>query len=363
MKQRIAIVADGVSGSYLSQKWLEWGFDVTLIEVASPLAFPPAETEWVYHGNGECFEKGGLVYGPELRDLYWSLSKETHECLASWLKKLGAEFSRSQLWWLGKSEDEIQQLKKSETQTSRFLSAPDTLAELPYQGALEEDCLRFNRASVQEAALEKLKEYERFRFLPGCSLPSIATTDKMGVEIKVKQEVLQFDFAFWLCPQAPDFETLKDTYIPVTLNSFRYPQGGTIPDAEAFIFHLGADYCLKELGGLRVGSFRSLFSDGSVGLKQEVDAVSQSHLEKFFTSMNWIDSESSQVFANLTAVTCDGLPIVGPISGAPNVVFVGGFAARESNLIYAILDRVSKGVREDGKYEGLEPFSPRRFLQ
>ncbi len=156
------------------------------------------------------------------------------------------------------------------------------------------------------------------------------------------------------------FPFLGDKWIACTLSSFLYP-AGKVPEGSLFLFNQGADFAVREGKNLRIGSFRSLYSDRGVGFHDEPDEVTRKNTQAFFSEMGWIAPGAGDPKRQIATLTCDGLPLIGPLPEEPGVFVVGGFSGRGANFLFAVLEKLADALAGRGAQISLEPYSTKRF--
>jgi glycine/D-amino acid oxidase-like deaminating enzyme len=65
--------------------------------------------------------------------------------------------------------------------------------------------------------------------------------------------------------------------------------------------------------------------------------------------------------AAVQSVSCDGLPLAGPVPGHPRILIAGGFGTNTPGLALAAAEVVAQLIAH-GRAVHAAPFTPRRFL-
>lgn len=276
----------------------------------------------VYEGNGERKESSERVYGPELTRSLWKLSHANFAVARTLGQAAQAVWSDAGTVWQGAPDPEPGLVMK--------------------RSALEQ----FLASQVGEGAIRagwdwRIRKNGSFDFQVG------------GLQTRI---VCLVGDAF-----RPElFPFFSDKWIPCTLSSFVYTPRA-VPPGSLFLFNGGADFALREGDKLRVGSFRNLYSDQGVGFHDEPDEVTRQNTEQFFLERGWISPPEWEARLQVGTVTCDGLPLIGALPEEPGVFVAGGFAGREANFLFAVLDKLTDALAGRGLDPGLEPYSTKRF--
>ena len=89
--------------------------------------------------------------------------------------------------------------------------------------------------------------------------------------------------------------------------------------------------------------------------------MTRQNTQSFFSELGWIARGEVDARLQIATLTCDGLPLVGPFPEDPGVFLVGGFAGREANFLFAVLDNLADALADRGVEPLLEPYSTKRF--
>ena len=88
------------------------------------------------------------------------------------------------------------------------------------------------------------------------------------------------------------------------------------------------------------------------------EALLEANLQEFAPAAKLVVHERGSA---VQSVSCDGLPLAGPVPGHPRILVMGGFGLDTPGLSLAAAEVVAQLIRT-GRAEHAAPFSPRRFL-
>ncbi len=276
---------------------------------------------FVHEGNGEAHAKAEKIFGKERAESLWTLSKRNFAAARSLGLAAGALWSESGTIWPDSPTEPGLVLRRSVLE--KYLS------------------VQTGKNAARDGWDSRIRKHGPFDF-------------EVGGE-RAKTVCLLGD-AFR--PELSPF--LKDKWIPCTLSSFAYPTG-TVPEGSLFLFHSGADFAVREGNALRVGSYRNLYSERGVGFHEQPDQLTRENTQTFFSKMGYIGPKEVDSRLQIATLTGDGLPLVGPFPEDPGVFLVGGFAGREANFLFAVLDNLADALADRGVEPLLEPYSTKRF--
>jgi hypothetical protein len=295
--------------------------------VAAAFAVPEPrapESLVVYEGNGEWRPTAEKIYGKELADQIWSVSKRNYSMARELGKSAGALWSEDGTRWPNAPESKEPGLVLRRPQLEQFLAS-----------------------HVGAGALRASWDWR---------IRSVSPFEHEVSGLKTKTVCLVGD-AF-----RPElFAFLRDKWVACTLSSFVHAAGVGVEQGSFFLFNGGADFAVREGQTLRVGSFRNLHSDRGVGFHDEPDELTRTSTEAYFTKDRWIVAGQGKPHLEIATLTCDGLPLIGPLPEAPGVFLAGGFSGRAPNFLFAVLEDLSDALAGRGTPEGLEKFSTKRF--
>jgi glycine/D-amino acid oxidase-like deaminating enzyme len=289
--------------------------------------------EAVYLGNGERREIAARVFGKSVSESLWALSEANYSLAERMLSKLGVPFEAN-----GFSHDAGNALEEKEKglcfssqALARALTAPGNAPR------------RFHRVTRLESSR---------------GLDSVVT-------LETAQGTVQQEAPMIVCVteaiEHGAISPLSDKRIPISLTYAAIPRTRTSECSIGF-YNDGAEYCFSAPAHTVLGSFRNLYLDRGVGLHQDPDPVTQAQLVPYFSSLGRIQSADSIAWGvRFESVSCDGLPLVGPLPGLPGVIFVTGFAARAACFLFAVAQDLS-GVLLKAEASRLEVFSTRRLI-
>ncbi len=330
MKTKLTILGDGWSGRLLADALKRRDQECELWLSETPV--PPPDTTPVYLGTGDTAETARKIFGEPLFSMVWGLSSENHQLARARLSGLGVAFREGGVLRAGGTKDVGLSFSARALETA--------LDSKPVAG-------RF-REIESLSALGNLEFGARLNTAQG-------PVDLRSPLIVVATESFSLGAIPWL----------SDKRIPVTLSSFHVDKAAlSVPPTESVVhfFNGGAEAAVLGESGGRFISYRNLWSDRGVGLKDEIDPVTESNLRNFFSQQGWFPpSVSLRGELSIESVTCDGLPILGPLPGHSGIVFALGFGARTACLFFAVAEILADALT-GGTSEKLDRFSTRRLI-
>ena len=279
----------------------------------------------IHVGNGEKQSVARQIFGKGLADEVWEISRRNME-LAGVL--MGAK--ESSLSWWEKKNGGSYQIEAQER--SLLISEPieNSIRSAMVKRITKEGPLRF--------ATELQVDGETIRVM---SDVVILLSDRLAIEL---------------------LPNIRDKLVPVTLSSFMFPKATREPIGYS-VFNNGIDFAIGAGDFLRLGSYRNLFEDRAVGFHAAADEITRKSILSFFSGLKWIAADAtSETNLSIESISCDGLPIVGPLPDLPGVYAVGGFSARPLNFAFAVAESLAGKL--SGKPGGLslDRFSTKRFV-
>lgn len=115
-------------------------------------------------------------------------------------------------------------------------------------------------------------------------------------------------------------------------------------------------------GAVWLSGSRDLPVRDELGARRETTPAVQALLERELHA--WKSFASHRVvrrWAGVQAVSCDGLPLAGPVPGRPRLLVLGGFGMEGLGMTLAAADVVAELIRT-GRAAHAGAFTPRRFL-
>lgn len=330
---KITVLGDGWSGRLLAAALQNRG-QACELWLSENQSFPTPDLIPFFIGNGETPDTARKILGAELQTALWALSECNAEIAIDTFAKLSIVHSPTGL------------VRAYGARESGWSFSADAL-----ERGLAPACQvagRFRRL-VSLVAHGNLDFGARLATADG-------ETDLHSPLLVVASDYFSLEAIPWL----------SDKRIPVTLSSFRLPAGAVHPPSgprgAIHHFNAGAEFAVAGEGGWRFGSYRNLWADRGVGVNDTVDSVTESNIRSFFSKAGWFSPEASwQPELSVESVTCDGLPIVGPLPGQTGIVFAIGFGARTANFIFAVAEHLADAL-VGKKVEALDRFSTRRLV-
>ncbi len=329
-ESEILVVGGGLWGLLLSERLSRKTTSLCFLPTPEPSHLAPPLP--VHIGTGEPPRNAEKVFGESLFRAVWSASEKNMQIAKSLCADLGVDCQLDTLIW------EEGTLERSQ--------------------ALQLDFQALQKALRKKLESRKIAIHAVEKPIQVSGAQPFKYTLRGGSGL-----TYQSSLVIWL--DEPNlgnfFASFKDKLIPATLSSFLYPAS---PKTQGVLhlFNKGADFAAVEPTGLRLGSYRNLYSDTGVGLREGIDPKTLQGVKAFFKTKKWIgDEEPLQSFVNWEHLSCDGLGCVGSLSEAPGVYVAAGFAGRMQNFIFLISEAMARWASGE-KFSDLDVFSPRRFV-
>lgn len=349
------VLGHGWLASLAASELKRAGVSVRLAFPASPVPSPALPA---YLGNGECRAKAGAVYGETLSESLWEFSSENLSVAREIAGSLGRP---AEARWIARTSGELDWLERSrrkgdvmerESRDGGSLRTP----------ALQIDYEKLDRHIVGDLATGACVE----RWSEISSIAAGGSRD--GVTVRARHAGSEFEWRATVVvvtetPLATEWlPWLADKWIFVTLSSFLCPARRALPSAVC-LWNLGADFAVAEGGSHWLGSFRSLHSDSAIGVLGRAENKARDAVTRFFSRDGWIDVRAPTTDRwGVAGLACDGVPVVGSVPSLPSVYVLGGFAGRPQNFAFAACRKLARGLAGKAGFEGLAPFSARRFV-
>jgi hypothetical protein len=322
-------------------------------------------------GNGECFASAQQIFGQEMAESFWQISRRNFDRAKQGLAQLNVTASPGNVYWFAANDREKVLLEKSIASGEMSLEEG---AVKNQQGArsfalvAKSPCLQFSHELFASSAQDQLAA-------DGISIQKISSLNSVGKKGALRY-VLQYADAsgtkeiesslvlfFDDILIASLFPSCADKIIPVTLSSFLFAKKKDLPLRGA-IFNNGADFAYNDPQGWCLGSYRNLFEDKAVGVKNQADPVTLKGVKSFFSSMDWIDplAEPLEQRLSIESISCDGLPVVGALADLPGIYVGGGFSARSANFLFEVVAKLASGILGREGFSDLTLFSTKRFI-
>lgn len=321
----VLLVGDDWTLNVFADSFSKKGVSPKVLQLKTPLTVYSG-LQSVFVGNGDPKDRVTKTMGPELANSLWRISEANYEMGKEFFSKQNIEiYEKGLLRWEGSTS--LGEAKGFSFDTEKI----KTLRKADHFGEVER--------------IERLSSLQ------------------MGVRLKGQAEPLVAPIIVFLSDFAAHekFNFLWDKLIPVTLSTFGYPIQ-QCPEFSMSIHNQGADFAIRFNKQIHLGSYRNLYEDKGVGLKETADPVTLKNCAKYFGDMKWVDpGKKPETTLAIEGLSCDGLPLVGTLPEAPGVYIVGGFSARTSNFIFEIAHILSSSILSDGKTPSLDPFSLKRL--
>jgi len=359
----IVVIAEGWEGLWLAKQLSQRQKLTVLYRPQMPLGLP------VHLGNGELYEVALRTMGKDIAGPLWELSKDNLNRAKAQIGKWVQTYEKEQLYFLSEPNQKEYAQQSAEKESLYSVSEEKIythLGEREFLGVLKGPSLCLDFEAFQDALAKDLRA--------GGFLQSVAQIQSVeskgfgqheinferGKEAKkITATVVIVVGDTLLCALFPK---LNEKIIPITLSTFCYESAPSIHNLGMAIFHSGADFAFVEEDGLRLGSFRNLYSDKGVGIQDTIDPTTQSGIQGYFSKMDWISAEPTESYINYESVSCDGLPVVSALSESPGIFVAGGFAGRAANYWFSVSDTLVKGLLDKASFDPIQQFSLKRML-
>lgn len=325
-------MGSGWEAAYVTYLFALAGVNVIPIEKKQTFEVP---SEVITIGNGDLLRRAEQALGePLARDL-WKISKQSAARAKQLFEKLSFAHQTTDAHWLDDSENE-------KLVESGLAFAP---------GAL-----RLTLHAATQAKNRIVSDATSFSF-SGQGVEVLVKNGGVAKRISCERVFLLEDEA--ILKLSP---SMKEELIPVTLSLFEEKSEAAAPPGY-FLFHSGADFAFVNSGKILMGSFRNLFADKAVGFLKNYDPATWKGVSQFFSKRGWVKPSASPSRPILKGVSlsCDGLPLVGPLRDSPSVFVSTGFSGRDVNFQFEVLAQVVDSLVKGTPLE--TPLSSnRRFL-
>ena len=335
----VCVVGDGGEAAYAAYLFAEAEIKVVQISSANPAR------EWqevITIGNGDLLRRAELAIGEKNARELWQISKKNAGRATQLFSKLKLPTQKITTFWIYDSKNETEMAEASAKSDVTYHRGND-----PRLGKfVSEKSESFDPTSL----ITRLKAAQSWPILRGefsTLLRSISCERTL---------ILDDAITLKLSP------SMKEELIPVTLSLFEEPLDSSAPQGY-FLFHSGADYALTSEGKIVMGSFRNLYEDKAVGRLAQYDPVTWKGVSQFFSKKKWMrpHAQPSSFYLKAASLSCDGLPLVGPLRDSPALFISTGYAARAANFQFEVLAQLVNSLAQGGTLDS--PLtSNRRFL-
>ena len=325
----------------------------------------------VHIGNGETFERTRLAMGDTLAKKLWDLSSESFKKLKALTTRLNMPLIEGKVLWYAQDEASRKLLEATirHNPVAESLKGPEWLrqGQRKFEAVVSESAMQFSPAKLsqvlgvkfveQEVHTERIEKLERIE-------------SHQGMEYRVhykaggKPHHLNVNLVALISDRISTalFPSMREKWIPVSLSSFTF-KSKTHKEFIAALFNGGADFAVRSGGQLRLGSYRNLFEDKSVGIKSEADPATLAGVSDFFGNLDWIYREAPiGTYLSVDSISCDGLPIVGPVGEFPGVHLMAGFSARPQHYLFEVAEQWARAVAKGEPAAKLEFLSTKRWV-
>jgi len=325
----------------------------------------------VHIGNGETYERARLALGDSLAKQLWDLSTESYKKLKALITKLNLPLTEGKTLWFAQDEASRKLLEATIRQNpvAESLKGPEWLrqGQRKFESVVSERALSFSPGKLSQVLGVKFVEQE-IRAEKIESLDKIET--HQGMEYRVhyhaggKPHHVDVSLVALLSDRLPTtlFPSMRDKWIPVTLSSFVF-KAKTHKEFILALFNGGADFAVRAGNNLRLGSYRNLFADKAVGVKTEADAATLAGVRDFFGVLDWVYPEGPlSTHLSVESISCDGLPIVGPVSEFAGVHLLAGFGGRPNHYLFEVGEQWARAVAKAETAPKLDFISTKRWV-
>lgn len=357
MKNKFPILLLGDRGdwkaAYVYHRLRVAGVEVLFLRQPNPLSatLPPL----CLSGNGECYAIAARTLGRELADWYWDLSRRSGQHL----ERVGATLVPID-WHV--SEKRVDLLRESAATHDDWISEAVRGDETVFtqRGRYFEPFVQKLWADLDRPDSKSLTlSVENVELQTEGGFGVSATFLAAGRQVKIRSEIALV-VSEWAAPRL--FPWLRDKWIPVTLSTFSAP-AIDLESTKHSIYSMGADHLFDTGEGRRLWSYRSLFEDSAVGAHSERNFRAEegwrSLLRGRERSAARVELASEPV---LEAISCDGLPIAGPLPFSPSIFVLGAFAGRANNFFVALADGWVENILKSNASDIIGPASIRRLF-
>lgn len=370
IKPNVLVVGERWTASVLAYQLLGQGitpkvFFLNGFEEAEKVDLP------VHIGNGESYERARLALGDGLARKIWELSSESFKKLKALMTRLNSPVTEGKTLWFAQDDTSRKLLEATvrHNPVAESLKGPEWLRQggRKFECVVSEPALLFSPAKLsqvlgtkfveQEVRTEKIDSLDKIDPHQGMEYRVHYHSGGKAHHIDVSLVALSSDR---LSPTL--FPSMKDKWIPVSLSSFTF-KAKTHKEFLISLFNGGADFAVRSGGQLRLGSYRNLFEDKAVGVRTEPDPATLSGVTDYFGNLDWIYSEPPQAkYCTVDSISCDGLPIVGPVGEYPGVHLLAGFGGRPQHYLFEVAEQWAKAVAKGEPSPKLEFLSTKRWV-
>lgn len=365
----VLVIGDEFTSHFLVGALHEAGVSAQGICLKSPIPnYVESGPETVFYGLGDPYGLLEKNAGETLAKDIWSASAQNFSSAADFLKKLNVEFSSVPLYRFGNSDVDKQRFDwtAQSWEKAQLLKSVDWMAK-PFKAILREPAISFDGGKFCQA----LKAQSQRLNLSIATASSVTEIKKVGnfqcvTVCKDDEHLFELESNLVIIatprimPERVPF--LENKWIPISLSNYLCDTT-TNNDFSMGLFNGGADYVATGAEGYRFGSLRNLHSDKAVGFHAQLDPKTIEGIAAFFPTLGFnFKASELRVCQDIQAVTCDGLPIVGPPPQSPEILLVGGFAARRWNFIFWVAQHLISGILGKSSFERLGIFSTKRFV-
>ena len=362
----VLVIGNWWTGPLLAHALSKHGLEATVYSLGERKETEPTHVA-AHMGNGEIPETAFLTLGEATAMRVWEISANNLQRAKVWMQELGVPFRERETIWFAASARERELLAASAKRLPHRCTFWESGPLLEQAGHHFEAVLT---APGLELDLEDWRCAAESRY-PVQVIDRLIKIDKAPnldywVRTETRGQAQEQRFSLVIVAterlEVGAFPSFSDKWIPVTLSSFTWPRTDSTELAVA-LFNGGADFAVGNESTFRMGSFRNLYEDKSVGVRTEVDPVTLRNVSRFFGGLGWIDPTAPfRSHLSVEAISCDGLPIAGATADLPGVYLVGAFSGRAPNFIFEVAEQLALGISTDRGYGGLSLFSTKRFL-
>jgi glycine oxidase len=263
-----------------------------------------------------------------MRQIY-DFSRENTALLAGLVDRCGS-------WWVASSPQEVQELEANRA----ALASVGVASELR---TAAEACRALGATGLGPALFlpedGRVQVEQAIAALEARAVAAGAEIRRSGQAAHVEAAVTVVAAGAWSSDVHPWFDGL--------VHGIREQvRVGTVSTRETGVFRAGQGYVFGAVRGgeLRLGGARWATPHLEVGEREPVVVdVVQQKLDAF-AKRAWPASEVASRHAYISAGTCDGLPLIGPIPGSPDIVACAGFGGNDWGLALRAARAVADGL-------------------
>lgn len=369
-KPNVLIVGERWSASVLAYQLMSQGVAPKLFFLEGSDDLEKVDLP-VHIGNGETYERARLAMGDALARKLWDISSESYKKLKALMTRLNIPLTEGKTLWFAGDESSRKLLEATvrHNPVAESLKGPEWLRQgtRKFEAVVSEPALQFSPAKLSKTLGVKFVEQE-------IRAEKISSLDKIeshqGMEYRVhyhgggKAQHIDVSLVALVSDRlSPElFPSMHEKWIPVTLSSFSF-KAKTHKEFAVALFNGGADFAVRSGGQLRLGSYRNLYADKALGVRKDLDKATLDGVTDFFGALDWVYPEGPLgSYLTVESISCDGLPIVGPVGEFPGVHVLAGFGGRPQHYLFEVAEQWARSVAKSEPAAKLEFMSTKRWV-